>query len=43
MVANSGILSTLTTTASTQLVDKIDSPHSGLLRDYIRWCRVIML
>ena len=32
MVANSGILSTLTTTASTQLVDKIDSPHSGLFK-----------
>ena len=32
MVANSGILSSLTTTASTQLVDKIDSPHSGLFK-----------
>lgn len=32
MVANSGILSSLTTTPSTQLVDKTDSPHSGLFK-----------
>ena len=32
MVANSGILSSLSTTVSTQLVDKTDSPHSGLFK-----------
>ena len=32
MVANSGILSTLTTTANTEITDKVDSPHSGLFK-----------
>ena len=32
MVANSGILSSLSTGVSTQLVDKTDSPHSGLFK-----------
>ena len=32
MVANSGILSSLSATPTSQLVDKIDSPHSGLFK-----------
>ena len=32
MVANSGKLSTMSTTASNTLTDKVDSPHSGLFQ-----------
>ena len=32
VVANSGILSTMTTTASAEITDKVDSPHSGLFK-----------
>ena len=32
MVANSGILSSLSATPTSQLTDKIDSPHSGLFK-----------
>ena len=32
MVANSGILSSLSATPTSQLIDKIDSPHSGLFK-----------
>ena len=32
LVANSGILSTLSTSASTQITDKVDSPHAGLFK-----------